>query len=65
MKPGDLIVSLAFSALSAADINFEWLSNRALNMAVFQAAAPAEDERAPFVGIGHDLSPMHRGHYLA
>lgn len=42
---------------SIFDVDFERLAHCALDVTVFQSAAPAEDERAPFVGIGHDLSP--------
>lgn len=47
-----------FGATTSADVDFEGLAHRALDLAVFQAACPAEDEGAPFVGVGHDLSPF-------
>lgn len=40
-----------------ANVNFEWLAHCTLDVAVFEATAPAEDERATFVGIGHSDSP--------
>lgn len=45
------------------DVDLEGLTNRALEMAVFQAASPAQDEGAPFVGIGHSLDPHEDCHY--
>lgn len=46
------------------DVDLEWLAHCALDVAAFKAACPTQDERAPFVGVGHDLSPFEGCHYL-
>lgn len=51
------------NALGAADVDFEGLANRALDQTVFKAATPAQDKRAPFVGISHLTFLLRDGHY--
>lgn len=47
------------------DVDFEGLAHRFDDRAAFTATSPPKDECAPFVGIGHDLSPFGGCHYLS
>lgn len=49
---------------SLRDVDLEGFAHRALDVAISQATAPAENEGAPFIGIFHEESPKRYGHYL-
>jgi hypothetical protein len=48
-----------------ADVDFEGLTHCLDDLAAFAATSPPKDECAPFVGVGHDLSPFGGCHYLS
>lgn len=57
------VKAYGFNLGSLRDVDLEGFAHCPLNVAVFQASAPAQDEGAPFVGIFHKESPKRYGHY--
>ena len=52
-----------FSLGLLRDVDLEGFANCPLNVAVFQASAPAQNEGAPFVGVFHRNLQKKCGHY--